>query len=89
VCYAVGQDDIPQKVGTAANAGSAVIAITRDGGQTWQAVRFAIPAKTPGDLVYTFADISEIQCPQVSACVATGVYHQGSMASVPVYTLHG
>lgn len=89
VCYAVGQDDIPQKVGTASNAGSAVIAITRDGGQTWHPVRFAIPANTPGDLVYTFADISGIQCPQVNVCVATGTYHQGSMSSVPVYTLHG
>jgi photosystem II stability/assembly factor-like uncharacterized protein len=89
VCYAVGQDDIPQKVGTARDAGSAVIAITRDGGQTWQPVRFTVPAKVPSRMEATFDDIGEIQCPQADTCVAMGVYEQGSMSSVPIYTLHG
>jgi anti-sigma factor RsiW len=89
VCYAVGQDDIPQKVGTAWDAGSAVIAITRDGGQIWQPVRFAVPAKVPSRMEATFDDIGEIQCPQADTCVAMGVYEQGSMSSVPIYTLHG
>ena len=89
VCYAVGQDDIPQKVGTLQDAGSAVIAITRDGGQTWQPVRFTIPANIPSGMETTFDDIGEIQCPQANVCVATGVYEQGSMSSVPIYTLHG
>jgi hypothetical protein len=40
-------------------------------------------------MLYTFADIGEIQCPQANVCIATGVYLQGSMSSVPVYTLHG
>jgi photosystem II stability/assembly factor-like uncharacterized protein len=89
VCYAAGQEDIPQKVGTDNDAGSAVIAVTRDGGQTWQPVRFAIPANVPTSMAATLDDIGEIQCPQVNACVATGVYLQGSMSSVPVYTLRG
>ena len=89
VCYAVGQDDIPQKVGTLQDAGSAVIAITRDGGQTWQPVRFAVPADIPRGMETTFGEISEIQCPRANVCVATGVYEQGSMSSVPIYTLHG
>jgi photosystem II stability/assembly factor-like uncharacterized protein len=89
VCYAVGQDDIPQKVGTVSDAGSAVIAVTRDGGQTWQPVRFAVPAKIPSGMENTFDDIGEIQCPRADMCVAMGVYYQGSMSSVPIYTLHG
>jgi len=89
VCYAVGQDDTPQKVGTLQDAGSAVIAVTRDGGQTWQPVRFAVPSNVPSGMESTFDDIGEIQCPQAGVCVATGVYEQGSMSSVPIYTLRG
>jgi photosystem II stability/assembly factor-like uncharacterized protein len=89
LCYAAGQDDIPEKVGTATDGGSAVIAVTRDGGQTWQPVRFAVPANIPNGMEATFDDIGEIQCPQADVCVATGVYEQGSMSSVPIYTLHG
>jgi photosystem II stability/assembly factor-like uncharacterized protein len=89
LCYAVGQDDIPQKVGPVSDAGSAVIAVTRDGGQTWQPVRFAVPSRVPSGMADTFDFIGEIQCPQADVCVATGTYLQGSMSSVPVYTLNG
>lgn len=89
VCYAAGQDDIPHKAGTLQGAGSAVIAVTRDGGRTWQPVRFAVPANIPSGMETTFGDISEIQCPQANVCVAMGDYQQGSMSSVPIYTLHG
>jgi photosystem II stability/assembly factor-like uncharacterized protein len=90
LCYAAGQEGIQQKVGTATYGGTAVIAVTRDGGQTWQPVRFAIPAKTPSSVALTLDDIGEIQCPQADVCVAMGgTYMQGSMSSVPIYTLHG
>lgn len=89
LCYATGQDGIEQKVGNAIVDGSAVIAVTRDGGQNWRPVRFAIPAKTPGGMTANFSVIAEIQCPAADACVAMGSYLQGSMSSVPIYTNGG
>lgn len=60
----------------------------RDGGQSWQPVRFAVPAHIPSGMETTFDLIDEIQGPQADTCVAMGVYEQGSMSSVPIYTLH-
>jgi photosystem II stability/assembly factor-like uncharacterized protein len=88
-CYAVGGDLIPQRIGTAINEQSAVVAVTRDAGRTWQRVSFAIPSKVPGGMqADSFMDIGQIACPAVTACVALGVSDQGS-ASTPVYTTGG
>jgi len=88
-CYAAGSDLIAQRIGNTYNAGSSVVAITRDAGRTWQRITFAVPAKVPGGMQGdSFMDISQIQCPQPSACIAIGVSDQGS-TSTPIYTNHG
>jgi photosystem II stability/assembly factor-like uncharacterized protein len=88
-CYAAGSDLIAQRIGNTYNAGSSVVAVTRDAGRTWQRVTFAVPAKVPGGMQGdSFMDIGEIQCPQQDACVATGVSDQGS-TSTPIYTYQG
>ena len=88
-CYAAGSDLIAQRIGNTYNAGSSVVAITHDGGRTWQRVTFAVPAKVPGGMQGdSFMDIAQIQCPQPDACVAIGASDQGS-TSTPIYTNHG
>jgi photosystem II stability/assembly factor-like uncharacterized protein len=88
-CYAAGSDLIAQHIDNTYNAGSSVVAVTRNDGRTWQRVTFAVPAQVPGGMQGdSFEDIGQIQCPQADACVATGVAHQGS-TSTPVYTNHG
>jgi hypothetical protein len=88
-CYVSGMDEVPHNDSATTVVGSAVIAVTRDEGRTWQQARFAIPANTPGRTDALFNDIGEIQCPQSNSCVALGTYAQGSKVTVPVYTLHG
>jgi hypothetical protein len=89
LCYAAGSDAIPQRIGNTYNGGSSVVAVTRDGGRTWQRVSFAVPAKVPSGMQGdSFMSIGAIQCPQADACVAMGVVDQGS-TSTPVYTNHG
>jgi photosystem II stability/assembly factor-like uncharacterized protein len=88
-CYAAGSDLIAQRIGNTYNAGSSVVAITRDAGRTWQRVTFAVPAKVPGGMQGdSFMDIGQIQCPRTDACVAIGVSDQGS-TSTPIYTNRG
>jgi photosystem II stability/assembly factor-like uncharacterized protein len=88
-CYAAGGDLIPQQIGKTFNAESAVVAVTRDAGRTWQRITFQVPAKVPGGMQGdSFMSIGEIQCPQPDACVALGISDQGS-TSTPVYTNHG
>ncbi len=85
-CYAAGSEDIEQRIGKTFNAASSVVAITHDAGLTWQRVTLAVPAQVPGGMqADSFMDISQIQCPQLAACVAIGVSDQGS-ASTPIYT---
>jgi hypothetical protein len=89
LCYAAGGDAIPQQIGNTYNGGSSVVAVTRNGGRTWQRVTFAVPAQVPGGMQGdSFLAIGQIQCPRADACVATGVSDQGS-TSTPVYTNHG
>jgi hypothetical protein len=88
-CYAAGSDLIAQHIGNTDNAGSSVVAITRNAGHTWQRVTFAVPAQVPGGMQGdSFMDIGQLECPQASACVAIGASDQGS-TSTPIYTNHG
>ncbi len=88
-CYAAGSVDIEQRSGNSINASSAVVAITRDAGRTWQRVTFEVPAKVPAGMQGdSFMDIGQIQCPMPEACVAIGVSDQGS-TSTPIYTYRG
>jgi hypothetical protein len=89
LCYAAGEDLIPQRIGNTYNASSSVVAVTRDAGRTWQRVSFQVPARVPSGMQGdSFMTISQIQCPQPDACVALGASDQGS-ANTPVYTDHG
>jgi photosystem II stability/assembly factor-like uncharacterized protein len=89
LCYAAGEEAIPQQIGNTTNGGSSVVLVTRDAGRTWQRVTFAVPAKVPSGMQGdSFMDIGQIQCPQPDACVAIGVSDQGS-TSTPIYTNHG
>jgi photosystem II stability/assembly factor-like uncharacterized protein len=88
-CYAAGGDLIAQRIGKTYNAESSVVAVTQDGGRTWQRVSFAVPAKVPGGMQGdSFMQIGQIQCPSPDACVAIGISDQGS-TSTPIYTNHG
>lgn len=85
-CYVAGEDAAPERIGNTYNAGSAVVAVTRDGGKSWTRVSFPAPARVPGGMNGdAFMAIGQIQCPQAGACVALGVSDQGSKAT-PVYT---
>jgi photosystem II stability/assembly factor-like uncharacterized protein len=88
-CYAAGGDEIPQQIGNTFNAGSSVVAVTHDAGQTWQRITFRVPAKVPSGMQGdSFLSIGQIQCPLTDTCVALGISDQGS-TSTPVYTNHG
>jgi hypothetical protein len=86
VCYVAGEDSTPEKIGNTYNAGSAMVAVTHDGGLTWNRVTFPKPTRAPGGMQGdAFMAIGQIQCPQANKCVALGVSDQGSK-STPVYT---
>lgn len=92
-CYAAGAALIPQRIGNQVGIGwnedTPVVAVTHDGGRTWQRITFQVPGGTPSSmLAESFIEIGTIQCPQADACVAIGVSAQGS-ASTPIYTNHG
>lgn len=85
VCYVAGEDSIPERIGNTYNAGSAVVAVTRDGGLTWTRVSFPRPAQVPGGMQGdSFMAIGQIQCPRADTCIALGPSDQGSK-STPVY----
>ena len=85
-CYVAGEDSVPEQIGNTTNAGSAVAAVTHDGGATWSRVSFPRPGRVPAGMQGdAFMAIGGIQCPQADACVAIGVSDQGSK-STPVYT---
>ena len=85
-CYAAGSDSIPQRIGNTYNEGSAVVAVTQDGGRSWRRVSFPVPARVPSGMQGdSFLSIGGIQCPAAGSCVALGVSDQGS-TSTPVYT---
>jgi hypothetical protein len=85
-CYAAGSDSIPQQIGNTYNEGSAVVAVTQDGGRTFSRVSFPAPARVPSGMQGdSFLDIGSIQCARAGSCVALGISDQGS-TSTPVYT---
>lgn len=88
-CYAAGGDRVSQRIGQSVNEDSSVIAVTHDGGLTWQRFSFAVPAKVPSGMsADAFMSIGQIECPQPDACTALPASDQGS-TSTAVYTNHG
>jgi hypothetical protein len=85
-CYASGGEAIAQRIHGSLNGSSAMIVATSDAGLHWTRIRFGVPAHVPhGMQLDAFMAVGDIQCPEVSACVALGVSDQGSR-STPVYT---
>jgi hypothetical protein len=86
-CVVSGSAEIPQRFGpNKANWSSAMMLVTHDGGASWSDVTFAVPSSVPsGVQIDAFMAVGDIQCPQVSDCVALGISDQGSKTT-PVYT---
>ncbi len=84
VCWAAGQEAVPEIVGNAHNDGSPVMIGTSDGGVSWSKATFAIPTDAPDYLGQSFLGIGDISCPSTSACLALGGGAQ-SAPSTPIY----
>ena len=86
-CYASGTEAIAQRFPNGSmSGGSAMILVTSDAGLNWSRITFPALAHLPvGMNTGAFELVGDIQCPEVSACVALGVSDQGSR-STPVYT---
>ena len=86
-CYVSGTEAIAQRFpGGSESGGSAMVLVTGDAGRNWNRIRFPALGHLPPGMNYgAFEVIGDIQCPEVSACVALGVSDQGSR-STPVYT---
>lgn len=84
VCWAAGQQAVPEVVGNAHNGGSPVMVGTTDGGGSWSKATFAIPTDAPNYLGQSFLGINDISCPSTSACLALGGGAQ-SAPSTPIY----
>jgi hypothetical protein len=85
-CWAAGSDTVPQKIGDVINGGSSVLLGTTDGGASWSAVSFTVPAGSPNYLGQEYLGIGSISCPSSSVCMALGIGAQSS-PSIPVYSL--
>jgi hypothetical protein len=84
VCWASGQEAVPQVIGNVHDDGSPVMLGTTDGGVSWSKATFAIPADAPNYLGQSYLGIGEITCPTTSACLAIGGAAQ-SAPSTPIY----
>jgi hypothetical protein len=84
VCWAAGQEAVPELVGNAHNDGSPVMIGTADGGVSWSKATFTIPTDAPKYLGQSFLGIGDISCPSTSACLALGGGAQ-SAPSTPIY----
>ena len=72
VCWASGQEAVPQVIGNVHDEGSPVMVGTTDGGATWSKATFAIPSDAPNYLGQAYLAIGDISCPATSACLALG-----------------
>ena len=84
VCWASGQEAVPQVIGNVHDDGSPVMVGTTDGGMSWSKATFAIPADAPNYLGQAYLGIGDISCPTTSACLALGGGAQ-SAPSTPIY----
>ena len=86
-CVATGSVAVPQRFASGAiNGGSAIVLVTHDGGASWNAIRFAVPSHVPSGVQEdAFMAVGDVQCPQLTDCIALGISNQGSKTT-PVYT---
>ena len=88
VCWASGQESVPQVIGNVHDEGSPVMVGTTDGGATWSKATFAIPSDAPNYLGQSYLAVGDISCPGTSACLALGSAAQ-SAPSTPIYRYEG
>ena len=86
VCWASGQESVPQVIGNVHDEGSPVLVGTNDGGATWSKETFTIPSDAPNYLGQEYLSIGDLSCPGPSACLALGGGAQ-SAPSTPIYRL--
>jgi photosystem II stability/assembly factor-like uncharacterized protein len=84
VCWASGQESVPQVIGNVHDAGSPVLVGTSDSGATWSKETFTIPDNAPNYLGQEYLSIGDLSCPGPSACLALGGGAQ-SAPSTPIY----
>jgi hypothetical protein len=84
VCWAGGQESVPQVIGNVHDEGSPVMVGTNDGGAAWSKATFAIPPDAPNYLGQSFLTVGDISCPDTSGCLALGVAAQ-SAPTTPIY----
>ncbi len=84
VCWAAGQEAVPQVIGNVHDDGLPVMVGTTDDGVSWSKATFAIPADAPNYLGQSYLGIGDITCPATSACLALGGAAQ-SAPSTPIY----
>ena len=88
VCWAAGQESVPQVIGNVHDEGSPVMVGTTDGGATWSKATFSIPSDAPNYLGQSYLAVGDISCPATSACLALGI-GAASAPSTPIYRYGG
>ncbi|MBV9383771.1 MAG: hypothetical protein JO242_24295 [Streptosporangiaceae bacterium] len=85
-CYVAGSYSAPGAGQDAVNADTSTVLVTRDGGVTWDRIALPGPSHGPSGWDHdAYISVGDMQCPQVSTCIALAAADQGAK-SVPVYT---
>jgi photosystem II stability/assembly factor-like uncharacterized protein len=86
-CYVAGSQSGPPSAGqNDVNADTATVLVTHDDGVTWSRITLPRPGHRPSGWDHdAYMSVGDIQCPQVSTCIALPAADQGAK-SVPVYT---
>jgi hypothetical protein len=86
LCWAAGQEAVPQQTGNGVNSVSSVVLGTIDGGASWTRTTFHALENAPNDRGGdAYMSIGDISCPSAYFCLGLGVVDQGSK-STPVYS---
>jgi photosystem II stability/assembly factor-like uncharacterized protein len=85
-CWAGGQEEVGQKVGSGVDMGSPVLIGTTDGGSTWSKVVFSVPSTAPNATGQSYLSMGSVTCPTKDVCLSRGIAAKGSRYA-PVYSL--
>jgi photosystem II stability/assembly factor-like uncharacterized protein len=84
-CYVAGSYAPPGVSQNDVNADTSTVLVTHDGGVTWSQITLPRPSHRPSGWDYdAYMSVGDMQCPQVSTCIALAAADQGAK-SVPVY----